>query len=569
MVSWLHNQGEAGRHQMLSLLKIRNLALVERLDWEIGAGLVGVTGETGAGKSVIVGALKLILGERADKGMIRTGEDVCHVEAIFDLQDPSGVNSLLEEMGLEACEEGQLLIKRVVGSTSNRQFVNNSPATLGVLKAIGRNLVDLHGPHDHQSLLSQDRQLVMLDAYAGVDGELEEYRTCWSSWKEAETRWCEVRNAEEAGEQEIELLRHQIAEIEAAEIDPEGESELQERYQRASNSAKLVGVAAEALNLVNGDGTGVLDRMQEIQRLVAEIEKNDPAARNWTAGVKTAVVEIEDFSRELERYLGEIDLDPGQTSALEARVDLLESLKRKYGPSLQEVVESGVKAAERLGAVENRGELLDTLEKETEVARTAMMKAGMDLTEKRRKAGPKLARDIRQHLAELGFRQAAFEVNHQQQAPCANGLDGIEFSFGPNPGEPLKPLRQIASSGEISRVMLSIKSALAQQDQTPLMVFDEIDANVGGEVARAVGEKMAILGGVHQVVAITHFPQVAALASQHFLVEKRVEGGRTISSLNEVRGEERVAELTRMLGGQSEEARSMAKSLLNLPRNLT
>ncbi|HCQ38041.1 MAG TPA: DNA repair protein RecN [Verrucomicrobiales bacterium] len=552
---------------MLSLLKIRNLALVERLDWEIGAGLVGVTGETGAGKSVIVGALKLILGERADKGLIRTGEDTCHVEAIFDLQDPSGVNCLLEEMGLDPCEEGQLLIKRVVGSSSNRQFVNNSPATLSVLKAVGRNLVDLHGPHDHQSLLSQDRQLVMLDAYAGVEREVEQYRAYWSSWREAEIRWREVRDAEEAGEQEIDLLRHQVTEIEAAEIDPEGESELQDRYQRAANSAKLVGVAAEALNLVNGDGTGVLDRMQEMQRLVGEIEKNDPAARHWTAGVTTAVVEMEDFSRELERYLGEIDLDPGQTSALEERVDLLESLKRKYGPSLDEVVESGIKAAERLGAVENRGELLEKLEGDAEVARGAMMKAGMDLSEKRRKAGPRLAREIRQHLAELGFRQAAFEVDQQQLTdPSANGLDGLEFSFGPNPGEPLKPLRQIASSGEISRVMLSIKSALARQDRTPLMVFDEIDANVGGEVARAVGEKMAILGGVHQVVAITHFPQVAALASQHFLVEKNVEGGRTISSLKEVRGEARVAELTRMLGGQSEEARSMARSLLASPR---
>ncbi|HBM77589.1 MAG TPA: DNA repair protein RecN [Verrucomicrobiales bacterium] len=552
---------------MLSLLKIRNLALVERLDWEIGAGLVGVTGETGAGKSVIVGALKLVLGERADKGLIRTGEDTCHVEAIFDLQDPSGVNCLLEEMGLDPCEEGQLLIKRVVGSSSNRQFVNNSPATLSVLKAVGRNLVDLHGPHDHQSLLSQDRQLVMLDAYAGVEREVEQYRAYWSSWREAEIRWREVRDAEEAGEQEIDLLRHQVTEIEAAEIDPEGESELQDRYQRAANSAKLVGVAAEALNLVNGDGTGVLDRMQEMQRLVGEIEKNDPAARHWTAGVTTAVVEMEDFSRELERYLGEIDLDPGQTSALEERVDLLESLKRKYGPSLDEVVESGIKAAERLGAVENRGELLEKLEGEAEVARGAMMKAGMDLSEKRRKAGPRLAREIRQHLAELGFRQAAFEVDQQQLTdPSANGLDGLEFSFGPNPGEPLKPLRQIASSGEISRVMLSIKSALARQDRTPLMVFDEIDANVGGEVARAVGEKMAILGGVHQVVAITHFPQVAALASQHFLVEKNVEGGRTISSLKEVRGEARVAELTRMLGGQSEEARSMARSLLASPR---
>jgi DNA repair protein RecN (Recombination protein N) len=549
---------------MLSLLKIRNLALVERLDWEIGAGLVGVTGETGAGKSVIVGALKLILGERADKGLIRTGEDICHVEAVFDLQDPSGVNCLLEEVGLEPCEEGQLLIKRVVGSSSNRQFVNNSPATLSVLKAIGRNLVDLHGPHDHQSLLSQDRQLVMLDAYAGVERDVEQYRTYWSSWREAETRWREVRDAEEAGEQEIDLLRHQVTEIEAAEIDPEGESELQDRYQRAANSAKLVGVAAEALNLVNGDDTGVLDRMQEMQRLVGEIEKNDPAARHWTAGVTTAVVEMEEFSRELERYLGEIDLDPEQTSALEERVDLLESLKRKYGPSLDEVVESGIKAAERLGAVENRGELLEKLEGEAEVARDAMMKAGMDLSEKRRKAGPRLARDIRQHLAELGFRQAAFEVDQQQLTdPSANGLDGLEFSFGPNPGEPLKPLRQIASSGEVSRVMLSIKSALARQDRTPLMVFDEIDANVGGEIARAVGEKMAILGGAHQVVAITHFPQVAALASQHFLVEKTVVGGRTISSLQQVDGEARVEELMRMLGGQSEEARSMARSLLS------
>ncbi|HCQ31985.1 MAG TPA: DNA repair protein RecN [Verrucomicrobiales bacterium] len=548
---------------MLSLLKIRNLALVERLDWEIGAGLVGVTGETGAGKSVIVGALKLILGERADKGLIRTGEDTCHVEAIFELQDPSGVNRLLAEMGLEVCEDGQLLIKRVIGTSSNRQFVNNSPATLSVLKAIGGNLVDLHGPHDHQSLLSVDRQLIMLDAYAGVEREVEQYRLCWSSWREAEVRWRELRDAEEAGEQELELLKHQVAEIEAAEIDPEGESELQERYQRASNSAKLVGVAAEALNLVTGDGAGVLDRVQEIQRLVGEIEKHDPAARQWTAGVTTAAVEMEDFSRELERYLGEIDLDPGQAAALEDRVDLLESLKRKYGPSLDEVVESGARAAERLGAVENRGELLAKLEAEATSAHRAMMEAGSNLSGKRRKAGPKLAREIRQHLAELGFRQAAFEVNQQPQPdPSSQGLDAIEFSFGPNPGEPLKPLRQIASSGEISRVMLSIKSALARQDQTPLMVFDEIDANVGGEVARAVGEKMAILGGAHQVVAITHFPQVAALASQHFLVEKTVAEGRTTSSLKEVRGDERIAELTRMLGGQSEEARLMAKSLL-------
>ncbi len=548
---------------MLSLLKIRNLALVERLDWELDGGLVGVTGETGAGKSVIVGALKLVLGQRADKALIRTGEESCQVEAIFDLPDAEPVNGLLGEVGLDPCEDGQLLIKRVVGVSSNRQFVNNSPATLGVLKEIGRSLVDLHGPHDHQSLLSVERQLLMLDAYAGAGKAGAAYRESWMRWREADARWREVRDAEEASEQEIELLRHQVQEIEAAGIDPTGEGELQERYQRAANSAKLVEVAGQALGLVTGEETGVLDRVRELQRLVGEIEKDDPAAREWTGSLETAVVELEDLSGELEHYLGEIDLDREQAAALEQRVDLLEGLKRKYGPTLEDVVESGARAAERLGAVENRGELLDELELAAAAAGQEVTDLGAVLTAERRKAAPRLAKVIRQHLVELGFKQAAFEVHLEPQAqPSGTGLESVEFSFGPNPGEPLKPLRQIASSGEISRVMLSIKSALAKQDQTPLMVFDEIDANVGGEIARAVGQKMAALGAEHQVVAITHFPQVAALASQHFLVHKKVAKGRTLSLLNEVQGEARVAELMRMLGGESEEARSMAKSLL-------
>ncbi|MFP6859019.1 MAG: DNA repair protein RecN [Roseibacillus sp.] len=549
---------------MLSLLKIRNLALVERLDWELGGGLVGVTGETGAGKSVIVGALKLILGERADKGLIRTGEEACQVEAVFDLPDSTGVNRVLAQMGLDPCEDGQLLIKRVVGSSSNKQFVNNSPATLSVLKSLGQNLVDLHGPHDHQSLLSTERQLFMLDAYAASGKAGDAYKESWIDWREKQAKWEELRDAEEAGEQELELLRHQVEEIEAAEIDPAGEGELQERYKRASNSAKLVEVTGQALGLVSGEAAGVMDRVRELQRLVIEIEKNDPAAREWTSGLETAVVELEDLGRGLEHYLGEIDIDPQQAAALEERVDVLENLKRKYGPSLEEVVESGARAAARLEAVENRGELLEELAREAVEARQAVDRAGAALSEKRRKAAPRLAKEIRRHLGELGFKQAAFEVNLQaREEPAAAGLESVEFGFGPNPGEPLKPLRQIASGGEISRVMLSIKSALAKQDRTPLMVFDEIDANVGGEIARAVGEKMAALGAKHQVVAITHFPQVAAMASQHFLVRKKVTKGRTISSLQEVAGEERVRELMRMLGGESKEAKSMAKSLLN------
>ena len=549
--------------RMLSYLKIRNLALVERLDWELGAGLVGVTGETGAGKSVIVGALKLVLGERAGKGLIRTGESQCEVEAVFEVPDPLAVDRILEEGGFEGCEDGQLIIKRVVTQAASRQFVNNSPATLGLLKALGSHLVDLHGPHDHQSLLSTERQLVMLDAFAGAGVEGKAYAGAWSVWREKKAAFEALRNAEEASEQEVELLRYQVEEIEEAAVVPEEEEDLRERYKRSANSAKLIEAAAHASGLLEGSEASVMDRLQELQRVVREIEKHDPGASEWTAGLETAVVELEDLARRLEDYREEIELDPRQAAKLEERVDLLESLKRKYGPSLEDVVEHGAQAAARLASVENRGELLGQMEVAEQAARKGLEEAGAKLGAKRRKAAPRLAKEIRAHLADLGFKQAEFEVKLERGKDAgADGFEEVDFLFGPNPGEPLKPLRQIASSGEISRVMLSIKSALAKQDRTPLMVFDEIDANVGGEIARAVGDKMATLGQKHQVVAITHFPQVAAMASQHFLVLKDVEKGRTISRLKEVRGEERVDELVRMLGGGGKQAREMAKSLL-------
>jgi len=548
---------------MLSLLKIRNLALVERLDWELGGGLVGVTGETGAGKSVIVGALKLVLGDRADKGLIRTGAGSCEVEAVFDLPEPEEVNRILDEQGLEPCEEGQLLVRRVMAHGSNRQFVNNCAATLGVLKQIGRHLVDLHGPHDHQALLAVERQLAMLDAHAGAHEARESYRGAWRAWRKKEQEWEELRSAEAAAGHELELLRHTATEIEVAEIDPAEEAELQERYQRASNKTRLIEMAGRALGAIEADQSGIMDRVRELQRLLHDIESHDPAARKWTAGLETAAVEMEDLRLELQRYLEEIDVDPAQAAVLEERVDLLESLKRKYGPTLADVIESGRRAAERLAATENRGALLVAREAEAREAKAEAIRLGEALSGRRRKAAPRLAKDIRRHLQELGFRKAAFEVRLRSlPEPSADGLESVEFEFGPNPGEPLKPLRQIASSGEISRVMLSIKSALAKQDRTPLMVFDEIDANVGGEIARGVGEKMAALGKEHQVVAITHFPQVAASAARHFLVEKRIENRRTVSALREVRDEERIAELVRMLGGGGREARTMAKALL-------
>jgi len=548
---------------MLTLLKIRNLALVDELAWELGPGLIGVTGETGAGKSVIVGALKLVLGERADKSLIRTGEESCLVEAVFELKDTVEINAILEDGGLPPCDDTQLIVRRVIGQITNRQFVNDSPVTLALLKRLGEHLVDLHGPHDHQSLLSTERQLAMLDAYAGAEGIHAIYREQHRAWRIKTAELEELRHAENASEQEIELLRYQIQEIDAANVKPEDEQELEDRWRRASNASRLVESTANAVASLNGED-GILKQLAEVQRLVRDLEKLDPSIRDRTASLETAALELQDLESNLSEYAEELDIDPAEAAALEERINLIESLKRKYGPLLTDVATRRASAAARLDTIENRSEKLATLELEVTDCRVALDSAGKSLTSTRRKAAPKLAKEIAGQLKDLGFNQSSFEIPLQTLTdPGSQGFESIEFQFGPNPGEPLLPLRQIASSGEISRVMLAVKSALADQDATPLMVFDEIDANVGGEIARAVGRKMAALGTRHQVVAITHFPQVAANATSHFVVEKEVSGGRTRSRLFQVSGETRVLELVRMLGGGGEQARAMAASLLS------
>jgi DNA repair protein RecN (Recombination protein N) len=548
---------------MLTLLKIRNLALVDELVWELGPGLVGVTGETGAGKSVIVGALKLVLGERADKSLIRSGEESCTVEAVFELDDATEIDAALAEGGLDPCEDGSLIVRRVIGQSANRQFVNDSPVTLGLLKRLGEHLVDLHGPHDHQSLLSTERQLSMLDAYAGSDGSLDAYRAAWRAWRDKETELEDLRQAETAGTQELELLRHQVTEIDAAQLKPEEEDEIADRYRRASNASRLVELSSAAAAALGEDEAGLLKRLLEVQRLVRDLEKLDPGIRERTQGLEGAVMELQELERSMVDYAEDLDIDPAEASRLEDRVNLFETLKRKYGGDLVAVLAHRDRAAARLDSVENRGERLEQLAAEAAQLREATDKAGLALSAKRKKAAPKLAKEIAGQLKDLGFKQSSFELKVvSNKEPAASGLEGIDFLFGPNPGEPLQPLRQIASSGEISRVMLAVKSALADQDATPLMVFDEIDANVGGEIARAVGRKMATLGARHQVVAITHFPQVAALAARHYVVEKEVAGGRTRSRMFPVNGEGRISELVRMLGGGGESARAMAASLL-------
>ncbi len=546
---------------MLSILKIKNLALVDDLTWELGSGLIGVTGGTGAGKSMIVGALKLILGERANHELIRTGEKSCAVEAIFELSSNlQSVNDLLEEAGLEACEGNCLVVKRIFGGASgNKQFVNCSPCTLAALKSLGKYLVDLHGPHEHQSLLSPDRQLNMLDAYAHARKEQSAYADAYRTWQRALDELDSFRDLRQASDQEIELLRYQAEEIFKAELNPQAITEMEQQYQLARNGAKL----SEYVSDASGKLSEATSSLSDVQRALRDLEHLDPDINKITSGFESARLEIEELEVNLQEYAGDLEFDPTEVVEMENRIDQIEGLKRKYGQSIEEVITYGMRATERVNQIDGRGNELERLSAAVEATRAKLDVVSVKLTKKRKTAAPKLAKDIAGHLKDLGFKQSMFEIDLVTIGePSLRGYEAVEFMFGPNPGEPLKPLRIIASSGEMSRVMLAVKSALADQDQIPLMVFDEIDANVGGEIAGAVGRKMANLGKQHQVVSITHMPQVASLAHHHYLVTKTVSKGVTSSGLVPISGKKRVEELARMLGGKSEQTIALAETLL-------
>ncbi len=548
---------------VLSLLRIKNLALVEELEWQMGSGFIAVTGETGAGKSIIIGALQLLLGERADKSLIRTGADLCTVEAVFSGSDLQRLNPQLVEAGIEPCEN-DLIIKRSFSATGGtRQFINGSLTTLSILKKLGDDLVDLHGPHDHQSLLSPETQLRLIDSFARAEDQFEEYRKHYRQLQALVSEHAALNTAETAREQELDLLRHQISEIKSANLVADEEEDIEKRYKLASNSKRLIELAGAIANKLSEADDSVLSQLAETQRLLRELEKTDSSIAQLSSAHAASVVELSEISRALSAYAEKLDLDPQQLASLEQRVSLFETLKRKYGGSIAEVVAFGERAAERMRKIEGRDVELERLAKEIENVRAHLNRSGEALRKLRRKAAPKLSENIRRNLRDLGFRQSDFEAKLTAlEEPHPNGFDSVELLFSPNPGEPLKSLRAIASSGEISRLMLAVKSALAAHDAIPLLVFDEIDTNVGGEIAHAVGAKMQTLGRDHQVICITHLPQVAATASSHFVVTKDITRGRTFSNLREVTGKGRQEEIARMLGGKSESALKLAANLL-------
>jgi len=571
---------------MLTTLRIKNLALVSDLTLELQPGCNVITGETGAGKSIIIGALNLVLGERADRNLIRSGEESCSVEAVFDVKNlRAPLKDFLEGNGLEPCEANQLVLRRTFTSAgTNRQFVNGTATTLNVLAAIGGWLVDLHGPHEHQSLLHAAPQMAILDAFGG----LEKARAAFAELVTLRAGLVREKSAlivdEKAYARQLDLLRFQVQDIVTARLQADEEMAVDEEFNRASNAAKLLELSRAALEALSESENSMIAQSGATGRALAELQRVDAGASKLVELHAQAGETLRELQTELSRYADKVDVDPARLAELEERLDLIHSLKRKYGATLAEVIQFGEEAQHKLQALESRDAELARLNAALEQLEARILSAGMKLSAARTKVIPRLARAVGKQLEDLGFKQSKFDVAISTDLPDDEvtrlqsktslslptlptaigqaGFDEIEFQFAPNPGEPVKPLRAIASSGEIARVMLALKTVLAAEDEIPVLIFDEVDANVGGETARAVGEKMKQIAANRQVLCITHLPQVAAPADAHYVVTKLVKNGRTISEISRLDKKLRVTELARMLGGQSEAARKHAEALL-------
>jgi len=552
---------------MLVSLRIRNLALIEDLTWELGPGFNTLTGETGAGKSILIDALSLLLGERADKTLIRSGADACSVEAELELADAARlreINALLEESGAERCEGRALLLKRAVSATgANRQFINGSPVPLQALKTVGDRLVDVHGPHDHQSLLANDKQAELLDAYGKLGALRDACAAAYRDLRAVEEEKAALDMSEAEREQRLSLLQHQVGEIKSAQLKPGDDERIENEYRAASHSQQIVEQASIITGLLSEAETSVMTQLAQVERALTAWQRMDPSISDAEKLNREAIVQLTELLETVRTRAERVDLDPAQLRELEERLNLVQSLKRKYGGSIEAVVACGEKAEGQLAALEGRAEFLATLAKREQAARLALDEVAAKLGQARRKVSKPLAEKISQELRGLGFKKSIFQIaltSAAQKGPA--GGDHVEFIFAPNPGEAERPLRSIASSGEMARVMLAVKTTLAEVDEVPILIFDEVDANVGGETAAQVGKKLRGLGRSHQVLCITHLPQVAAQGTSHFAVEKKVKQNRTITELTRLEGQAREHELARMLGGQTDASRALAKSLL-------
>ena len=548
---------------MLKELNIKNFAIIDQLRVEFTPGLCVFTGETGAGKSIVVDALNLALGERASADLIRTGSPEAVVEAAFEL-DGRGVKeiaALLGEQGIELHAGEDLIVRRVLSSGGkNKVYINGSLANLATLAALGANLADIHGQHEHQSLLSPERQLDMLDSFGGLDGLRDEVAGIYRRLMGVRKELAELEAGERDRAQREDLLRFQKSEIESAMLRPGEDAELAGAQKVLANSEKLAGLAASIDEAIySADGSALANLKKAIAGLkeVVELDKRLAGALELC---RSGRAQIEEAAREISAYRDGLEFDPARLEQIGDRLDMIQKLKRKYGSTVGEIMEFGTKVSSELERMERSAEEIEKLKSKIQAIKFGLTDKANELTKKRGAAARDLEKKVEAELGHLGMKKTAFSITLSQEAggDTLNGLklgprgsDRVEFLIAPNPGEEPKPLARIASGGELSRIMLALKTILVEGDSIPTVVFDEVDAGIGGAVAEEVGKRLRRVAAKRQVFCITHLPQIASMATSHYGVAKSVKKDRTSAEVRLLDEQERIDEIARMLGGRT------------------
>jgi DNA repair protein RecN (Recombination protein N) len=554
---------------MLRELTIRNVAVIEVLGVTFQPGLNLLTGETGAGKSILIDALQLVLGARSSAELIRAGSEEASVEAAFDLPEVPEAAALLEAEGIPVeAGEGLLLRRQLFADGRSRAYLNGRLTTAATLRALAERLVDIHGQHPGQPLLEPRRHGEFLDEYAGLAGDVRDYRQRYQERQALRREREALAQADRERAQRQDLLDFQCREIEAGGLAPGEDEALEAEHAILSNHERLFSAVAEAYGAVEESDEAVLPRLGGAAHRLHEAAAIDPRLAEILEGLESATIQLREAARALRDYRGRLEFDPARLEAVEARLHELGKLKRKYGATVGEILAHLAQAQKERDALQRSGERRAEVERELGALGRDLLARAARLAAARGAAGIRLQAAILGELKELGMARAQFEVR-VDSAPGSedrlgpHGLDAVEFLIAPNPGEAPKPLHRIASGGELSRVMLAVRAILAAADRTPTLVFDEVDAGVGGAMAEVVGRKLAAAARHHQVLCVTHLPQIACFADHHLTVAKRMQRDRTQAAVQPLPPAERAGELARMLGGRADTALQHAQELLD------
>lgn len=552
---------------MLSDLSITNLAIIDKLRISFSSGLTMLTGETGAGKSIIIDAVGLIMGGRASADLIRSGAEEAVVEALFDISGQPELRQILEEAGFGT--EDELLVKRSISRAGkNRIFINGGMATLALLTDLSRRLINIYGQHESQTLLKPENQLLLLDTFAGCAALRNDFTANHSRLQTLKTRLAHLDEEEREAARRVDLLSFQSAEIGEAGLKAGEEESLEEERILLANAGKLGGTSSEAFERLYGGDGAILGQLRRISSSIAELAAIDHSLRETADGIEGAFLQLEDAAISLRDYSSRIDSDPAALQRVEDRLDQIGRLRKKYGSSIAEILAYKEQIDAELEAL--AGQQLDRRQLECELERLTaeLQKLGAELTRRRANAAGDLKKALETEVHQLAMKNAALEASLTPLSePRATGCEKVEFLFSPNPGEEPRPLAKIASGGELSRLMLAIKQVLPEGD-VPTLVFDEVDTGIGGATAQMVGAKLKNVARGQQVLCITHLPQVAVFADHHLRVEKCVAGGRTATAVIPLDDESRCEEIARMLGGTTitETTRSHAGEMISAAR---